>query len=180
MTQPNLDYPEPADARPAPPRPPAMPYAPSPHHKPPLLAAFFSVIMPGLGQLYCGLYGRAVVIFLVFVGLFASSVRGEETELGLLIPTLIFTWFFGVFDAYRQATFQNWGYLNEEGPATPARAANSLTMGVALLAIGLYGALRQFVDLDLTWLLDHWYLLVIAVGGYFIVTALRARAVAAE
>lgn len=169
---PNLEPVEPSVVRP--PYPPAA-YVAGPPQKSPTLAGFFSAIMPGLGQIFCGLYGRGLMVFGSFVLLFSHAVGdNSETQMAVLVPSIGFVWFFGIFDAYRQANFQNWGWSRDlaaspEGTtATRSRLSNNLGTGVALLAVGLYGALRQFVDIDLSFLIDHWYLVALALGGYFV------------
>lgn len=175
------------DAAPLPPRqhyPPAPPYGPppaSPPGKSPLLAALFGLMMPGLGHVYLGLYQRALVIFLVWLGIFSTLVNTKDgPELGILIPLMIFIALFNVFDAYRQATFAAWGEPEEIRAVTRSRGKNNLALGIGLVAVGVYGLLRRYFDVDLSFLLDHWYLVVIVVGGWLIWQAMAANKTAAD
>lgn len=170
------------EAAPAPPRPnyvPAPYRLPGPAPKSPMLAAFFSVLMPGLGHIYVGVYQRAMMIFLVWIGVFGATINAEGTEIGMLVPVLVFLWLFNVFDAYRQATFAVWGEPEEIQALTRDRGRNGLSFGIALLGIGLYGLLRKYFELDLSFLLDHWYLLVMAAGGFMVWQAIAASRSAA-
>ncbi len=169
-------------AVPVPPRPsyppPALPPGygqPSgPAVKSPLLAAFFSFLMPGLGHVYVGLYQRALIVFGVWLAFFASSIHAKDTETGMLVPIIAFVWLFNVFDAYRQATFAVWGEPEEIQAATRSRGKNGLAIGIALFGVGLYGLVRKYFEIDLSFLLDHWYLVVMAVGGWLIWQAIAA------
>lgn len=160
----------------APAVPPVHPYTaghgpygrpPGPPSKSPLLAAFWSALIPGLGHVYVGIYQRAMIIFVVWVGIFSSTVGAEGGELGVLVPMTVFTWLFNIFDAYRQATLAMWGEP-EEIPNLRERGKSGLTFGIALFVIGLYGLLRKYFEIDLSILLDHWYLVVMAAGGWLI------------
>lgn len=135
--------------------------------KSPLLAAFLGFV-PGLGNIYNGLYARGFVFFLLVVSLFYAAIdSGDGPHLALLIPSLIFTWLFNIFDGYRQATLINWGWDEREEIAAQ-QGSGGLAAGIALFAIGLYGLLHQFFDVDLSALLEHWYLILLAIGGWLI------------
>lgn len=138
--------------------------------KSPLLAAFLGFV-PGLGNIYNGLYARGFVFFLLVVSLFYAAIdvgnNGKEEALALLIPSLIFTWLFNIFDGYRQATLINWGWDEREEIAAQ-QGSGGLAAGIALFAIGIYGLLHQFFDIDLSALLEHWYLVLLAIGGWLI------------
>lgn len=164
-------------ASPVPPRPnyaPAPYPAPGPAAKSPLLAAFFGAIMPGLGHVYVGVYQRALILFVIWVGIFSSTVGAHGDELGALVPITVFVWLFNIFDAYRQATFAVWGEPEDLKVLSRDRGKNGLTFGIALFAIGLYGLLRKYFEIDLSILLDHWYLVVMGVGGWLIWQAVAA------
>lgn len=139
--------------------------------KSPMLAAFLGCV-PGLGNIYNGLYARGFVFFLLVVSLFYAAIEvgnsGREEGLALLIPSLIFTWLFNIFDGYRQATLINWGWDEEDEALAAQRGSGNLAAGIALCAIGLYGLLHQFFDIDLSMLLDHWYLVLLGIGGWLI------------
>lgn len=140
--------------------------------KSPLLAAFFSLI-PGLGNVYNGLYARGFVFFLLVVSLFYTVVDyGSETgggpALALLIPSMVFVWLFNIFDAYRQATLINVGGAQASPDLLEQSRSGTLAAGVALFVLGLYGLLEQFFDIDLTVILDYWWIGVMALGAWMI------------
>ena len=162
-----------------PPTPPASSYPPTepsrgPHYRAPLMAAFLS-IMPGLGNIYNGLYQRGVTFFLIVVGIFGIAVEsGEGPHLGFLIPALGFSWFFNIFDAYRQATLINYGYTDATLPKAPKQSASGgLMLGVAVFLIGLYGFLREVLDIDFSAILEYWFLGFMAFGGWLIYQGLK-------
>ena len=96
-----------------PPFPPRLQH--NPLHKTPLLAAVLSVL-PGLGNVYNGIYQRGIVFFGIWVALFALTVSSNGgADTAVLVPALVFFWFFNIFDAYRQATLINFGYATDNG-----------------------------------------------------------------
>jgi len=173
----------------APPMPPPSHYqAPSypqqnpgvAYHRPglksPFLAALWACVIPGLGHIYVGVYQRALILFVIWLGVFSSAIYAKDGELGLLVPMTIFIWLFNVFDAYRQATFAVWGESEEELRATAGeRGRSGLTFGITLFVVGLYGLLRRYFDIDLSLLFEHWYLVIMAVGGWLIWQAIAAK-----
>lgn len=162
-------------------RPAPAPAAPVGTVRTPGLAAFLSVV-PGLGNIYNGLYVRGISFFLIYVSLFALTIHsgesGREENLALLIPSLCFFWLFNLFDAYRQATLINHHYAGggplDEAPVV-STLAGSLGLGVVLVVIGLYGLLDRYFDIDFLWLFDRWPLFIIAFGAWLIFQALRQR-----
>jgi hypothetical protein len=83
---------------------------------------------------------------------------------------MVFFWFFNIFDAFRQASLINYGYLREPGVGAIApeerNAGGALVPGILLVVIGLYGVLRRYLDIDLEWLLELWPFGLRAFGGY--------------
>lgn len=147
--------------------------------KTPGLAAMLSVV-PGLGNVYNGLYTRGVAFFLIYAGLFAMAVGTErDSDLAFLVPSMVFFWFFNIFDAYRQANLINYGYLREPGLslARPEEQSTGgvLVPGILLVVLGFYGVLRRYFDIDLEWLLDLWPFGLMAFGGFLIWQAVGRR-----
>ncbi len=150
------------------------------HYKSPMLAAVLS-FMPGLGNIYNGLYLRGVAFFLAFVGLISLvvSVTGgdaPESEIAFLAPSIAFLFFFNVFDAFRQATLINSGQSTDLGIADrPQVGGGALVPGVMLMVVGTYGLMLRFFDFDLTWLVRQWPYLLLVFGGFLVFQSLKAR-----
>lgn len=174
-----------------PPRPPAhdaYPPTRGPHHRSPLLAGFLSVV-PGLGNVYNGLYIRGLSFFFLINGLFALAFRvgsrhNSEHVLALIIPAMIFFWFFNLFDAYRQAVLINYGGGTDLGlserPKLAGQGSGGMMLGVALALVGLYGLLDSLFGIDLSALLDYWYVIFLAFGGWLIYQSIQNRKEAAR
>ncbi len=160
----------------APPPPPARR---GPFERTPFLASILSVI-PGLGNVYNGLYQRALIIALTFFGLLATAINaGDGPVMGVVVPAMVFLWFFNLIDAYRQAVLINYGYTPERGlPETlgPGRGSGNLVLGVVIFVLGLFG-LIQHIDprIDLSVLFDFWYLPFLFFGGWLFYRALVER-----
>jgi hypothetical protein len=137
-------------------------------------------MLPGLGNIYNGLYLRGLGFAVLCVGLFAYAVSNPGPDLALIIPALVFFWFFNIVDAYRQATLINYGYVSTavtgDGLTVEQRDTGALALGVAVFLLGFYGLLRHlFPRLDLSVVLDYWYLLFLAFGAWLIFQAVRDR-----
>ena len=145
--------------------------------KSPILAAFLSA-MPGLGNIYNGLYTRGITLFVIWGSLFGMAVHtensGREENLGFLLPTMMFFWFFNVFDAHRQATLLNLGLTEEDRPWGRG-VGGSLSLGIAVLVIGIYGIMVRYFNVDMTWVLDNWPLFVTAFGAWLVARAWKQR-----
>ena len=86
---------------PTPPLPPA--YAPPPPTslpKNPWLAVIFSILFPGLGQVYNGELAKAFVFFAAFVGSISLVAHGNPFPFAFFIP---FIFFFALIDAWKGA-----------------------------------------------------------------------------
>lgn len=173
-------YPEnppenPALAAPAPAASLAAAERPPLDRKIPLLAGLLSGF-PGMGNVYNGLYLRGLVQFLIVAGLMNMVDHGN----GPFFPmTLVFFWAFSVLDAYRQAMLINYGYAQDLGlldqPQRPRAGQGGLIAGIILTLLGIIATLEQYVDIDLRWLYDLWPVLLIGVGLWLIVAAVRER-----
>lgn len=168
------------------PEPNAVPEAPPPPPMPdrgrrydvdtkrPFLAAFLS-LMPGMGNVYNGLYLRGVIFFLIAVSLIGVAARGYP----LVGFAIAFFWLFNVIDAYRQATLINYGYAQDLGltdlPKEITPGQGGVLAGGLLFAIGLFAALEEFVRIDLDWLFDLWPFVLMAIGGWVAWASIRDR-----
>ena len=170
------DEPAPPPAGAPPLHPPAVYSAPAElPPKSPILAAFLS-ILPGLGNIYNGLYRRGVTFFLAYVALFGLALtQGDGPHLAFLIPCTVFTWFFNVFDAYRQAILINYGYRDDVDGAKLSMKGWGLVPGIVLVAVGVYGILDQYFDISWDLLFDQWPWLLILGGGGLIAQHYRER-----
>ena len=123
--------------------------------KSPGLAGFLS-IFPGLGHLYLGLYSRAAAIVAAFVICIGMANRAGE----FFGPLVAFIWFFGIFDAVRQARAINLGRVAEGGFAPAAQLRNAahgtgaLTWGVILVGFGSLWLIDRYVEIDWSFLSD--------------------------
>jgi hypothetical protein len=139
------------------------------------LAGILSVV-PGLGNIYNGLYQRGVTFFLIVIGLFSISVHHDDETLALLIPSMGFFWLFNIFDAYRQATLMNYGYSEPAIPSgSPRNASGALVLGVSVFLVGLYGLLRKVFDFDFAVILEYWHLGFLAFGSWLIYQAIQQK-----
>jgi len=158
------------------PPPPAAPRPQFPQ-KSPILAGFLS-LLPGLGNVYNGLYRRAVSFFVVWVVIFGIAVNTDGRETPFIVMTMLFIWFFNIFDAFRQATLLNYG-LTSDPEMLREQASDlgswGLVPGVVLVVLGLYGVLREYFDLDLSWLVDQWPIAIMALGAWMIYQTLKQR-----
>ena len=157
--------------------PPAAPPVP-PSRRSPKLAAFFS-LMPGFGNVYNGLFSRGLLTFLIFFGFFfIVQENNQGPEMALLVPAMIFTWLFGVVDAYRNATLINLGVteleLKNQMPEIKA-PDGGLAIGAALFFIGLYGFLTQALEIDMSILFDYWYVILMGFGAWMIYRGYQTR-----
>lgn len=154
---------------------PLQPPAPQKPQKSPLLAAILG-FFPGLGHIYCGLYARGLVVFAVFAALITAGVETDGNVPPLLPLSVAFVLFFNVFDAFRQASMINLGLTEEDMETVHRRASGGVVAGVALVLIGLYGFLEKYVPaFDPSVIFDHWFLLIMAFGGWLIFSAWRDR-----
>lgn len=150
---------------------PPTPQQSPPQARMPLLAALFSVF-PGLGNVYNGLYSRGITFFVICFGLIgiAGSIDTAEAR---VIPIFgaIFVWLFNIFDAYRQATLINYGYVADQLPARPRVApwgSGGLVLGSAVFLIGFYFFLHNRFGFELSVVFDNIDILVMAFGAFLI------------
>jgi hypothetical protein len=147
----------------------------NPFEKTPFLAGILSVV-PGLGNIYNGLYLRGLAFALVCIGLFLIAILEEAPP---LIPFILFFWLFNVIDAYRQAMLINYGAPTEE--LDPARrpewqSSGGIILGVALSLVGAYGLITKlFPSFDLSELLEYWWVAFLVLGPWLIYKTIQER-----
>jgi hypothetical protein len=170
------------DVKTQPPPTPPPPVAPPPvtaarpaaarPEKLPGLAALLSII-PGLGQLYADAFDRAVMIFATLVLLILAAVN-QVLPVVLTVFACLFVWFYGMFDAYRQAQLANVGGIEPE-PVRRRRGESRLMFGVFLFVVGGLLLVENLNLFDLDWLMDWWPAAVVAIGIYLIYAAIKER-----
>lgn len=143
--------------------------------KHPLFAGVLSGF-PGMGNVYNGLYVRGLIQFLIVAGLMGLV---DHAGNAFFVMSMIFFWAFSVLDSYRQAMLINYGYAQDLGlldrPQRPRAGQGGLIAGIVLTLLGIVATLEQYVDIDLRWLYDLWPVLLIGVGLWLIVAAVRER-----
>ncbi|MEO1086587.1 MAG: hypothetical protein AAFY88_20325 [Acidobacteriota bacterium] len=149
----------------------------TPMQRSPFVAGLLSAVLPGLGNVYNGLFQRGLLTFLLGISLlFTAASSDEGAIMALLVPSMIFTWLFGIIDAVRQAGLINYGFTETDLPTSKAQSgAGGLAIGVAFFLIGAYGLLSQVFEIDLSVLIDYWYFLLMAFGGWLIYQSLQQR-----
>lgn len=176
--------------KPEPPKPPAPPTPPAPPEpdavvvppavepseiepveieaagvKSPVAAALLSLVPFGVGHLYLGQFARAVAVFAGF----------WVPILFLGLPLVgIFFYFFGIFDAYRQAQLIN--LTASDQPLEPSSAfQGGLAAGVFLMVLGGVLIADKWIDLSVVraFLSDWWPAILVLVGAYFIYGAVK-------
>ncbi|PWB74100.1 MAG: hypothetical protein C3F15_08370 [Holophagae bacterium] len=151
-------------------RPPA-PSSPDAAQKSPPLAAVLSFILPGLGHIYAGSGQRAAMLFASFV----LTILLLATVSWPFVFLCVFLWFFGMFDAYREAQISNLG-ADERDAGAPREDGGRLLFGAFLLLGGCLLLLDRLHLVDVDRLFRNWWpLMVIAAGLYFLGGAFRDR-----
>jgi hypothetical protein len=165
------EQPETPDPRPT---PAAADLPPAVVRKNPVLAAFLS-LLPGIGNVYNGLYMRGITFFLVIVSLMAIAAEGHPF-FGFAVA---FFWLFNVIDAFRQATLINYGYAQDLGlldmPRVPPVGQGGILAGVLLILIGGVALAERYLDVSLQWLFDLWPFALVVAGGWLVVASARDR-----
>jgi len=161
---------------PLPPAPPPAPYAVGPQLPKNPWAALALSLFPGVGQIYNGQPAKGVVFFLSWVGCIYGAAEINPFPFAFLIP---FVYFFNLIDAWRSATAINNRFLG--GQALPEEdTAESPAWGAALVGLGLVLLLNNLGWLRLAALERWWPLLMVIVGGAFLLGSLRRRQNAAS
>ncbi len=165
--------PAPGEAPPPPPAKVVVPTydpGPSPPKSPPL-AAFLSVLFPGVGHLYTWAYERAFMIWATIALCIALLIQG----LWPFSFLIAFVYFFSIFDSYREAQFFNIRAEGEELPKIKADSNGRLMFGVFLAVAAAVVLADKFNLFDMGWLYDWWPVPVFLLGLYFIAAAIWDR-----
>lgn len=88
-----------------------------PNRRKPWVAVFLSLVMPGLGQVYCGDIKNGIVIMLVIAMCSSIWMLGTMFEKTLILPFFVMMWgvvllatVFAAIDAYRRARRTRYDY----------------------------------------------------------------------
>jgi hypothetical protein len=118
---------------------PSGPYAPEPRHKSAGLAFALSLLVPGIGQLYCGKTGRGgmtLAFWLLALMFCFARVSGDVT--GQAVVVMLVLWIFSFLDSYFTAIEINQGQddlLDGQNPRL-AVTLNLLTAGFGYFYLG--------------------------------------------
>lgn len=157
---------------PTPSLPPAS-YAPPPPRQPknPWLAVVFSLLFPGLGQVYNGELAKALVFFAGFVGSISLVAHGNPFPFAFFIPFILF---FALIDSWKGANSINERFLGGK-PVEEEKVSESPAWGITLVIMGIVFLAHNLGWLDFDKLARLWPLLLIAAGGFFIYGSVRKR-----
>jgi hypothetical protein len=128
-------------------------------------------IVPGLGAVFNGEYGKAIIHVLVF-GTIISLI---DRQPGIFVPALVAWIFYMPFDAYQTAKAK--AANKAAGASADASASASIkpfarreTIGpILLIAIGTLVLLDQLNLVNMDRILDFWPLGLIALGVWMLV-----------
>jgi TM2 domain-containing membrane protein YozV len=152
-TDSGVDAPQPPKAL-----PPA--YQASSHRRSPALAAFLSLIFPGLGHLYNGEIGKGLAFFSAFATcIFVLAESDGGVFFGLLVPFIIF---YNVIEAYRSAERIN--LMSLSGAARLDEPASNALWGWSLVVMGSLLLAHNLGLFRFQWIAKMWPLLMIAAG----------------
>jgi hypothetical protein len=168
--------PPPGQAPPPPPARaplPAYEAVPRPPKSPPL-AAFLSLV-PGIGHLYSWAYERAFMIWATIAVCIFLIVQTDFPALLLFAFTILFTYFFSIFDAYREAQLFNLRAEDQSIPKPRSDSQGRLMFGVFLAVIATVVLVDKLHIFNTALIYEWWPVPVLALGIYLIYAAVRDR-----
>lgn len=133
-------------------------------------AVLLSLIMPGLGQIYTGLYEQGFTHALIVASLIAVLDYGIGAGEPLLGFFLAFYWLFNVVDAHRKAVAYNRAAagLQPPGEGGMVSGRGSFVGGAAMIAVGAMLLAHTRFGYSLKWIEDWWPAALVLVGGYLV------------
>jgi len=138
--------------------------------KSPAVAGILSVVLPGAGALYNGLYTKGILYILIFAGLITMQDRGGQPFFALILAAF---YFFQIIDSVNNAkavnkTAAGGAAASEEPVPAPAplspSPSGSIFWGVLMIALGGIFLLGNFDVIDFDRLWDFWPVIVIVIG----------------
>jgi TM2 domain-containing membrane protein YozV len=139
--------------------------------KNPWLAVIFSLLFPGLGQVYNGELAKALVFFAGFVGSISLVAHGNPFPFAFFIPFILL---FGLIDAWKGATAINQRFLGGV-PVEEEKVSESPAWGITLVVMGIVFLAHNLGWLDFDKLARFWPLLLIVAGAFFIKGSIQKR-----
>lgn len=120
----------------------------------PLLALILSLFCPGLGAAYNGQTAKAIIHFLVFVGLFQLAILSNG--MAVFVLGFIGMWFYTALDSWRIAQMSQPGILFDTAEDILVKRPQDnfkiwgtvLTGGIALIVIGILLILQILFDFN--------------------------------
>jgi hypothetical protein len=114
----------------------------------PLLAALLSLFCPGLGAAYNGQTSKALIHFVVFIGLFQMAIISGGSPFFVL--GFIGMWLFAALDSWRTAQSIRSGITpnNAEDVLMQRFSGNTKLWGIVLTVIGVSFLLQRFFGLQ--------------------------------
>jgi len=133
--------------------------------------AFLLGLIPGVGAVYNGQYGKGL-IHVVIVGLLISVIsnnaaEGLEPLLGLMLAAF---WAYMAFEAFHTAKRRRMGQpVDEFSSVLPVRGGTNFPAApVILIALGVLFLLSNLQILEIRRMLRYWPILLIALGVYLL------------
>lgn len=141
--------------------------------------AFFLGLIPGVGAIYNGQYGKGIIHVVVLGLLISIADSGAAGDMQPLFVMMTIAWFFYMaLEAYHTAKRRLAGLPVDEFSSLfpPRRHPGRLPLGpLSLIALGVLFLLHTLGRLRLEQILKFWPVLLIAAGGYWLYARLGAR-----
>ena len=146
--------------------------------------AFILGLIPGVGAIYNGQYGKGLIHVLVLGTLISVVSNSNHSETGPLFGLLIAAWFFYMaFEAYHTAKRRQLGQpVDEFSSIFPMRAkSNRFPVGpVIMIAIGVLFLLNNLNLIRFYDIARYWPLLLIALGAFMLYSRLSGSPTSPE
>ncbi len=143
----------------------------------PGIAAFLSILFPGLGTVYAGKTLKGIAYMLIFAGtIYSIAAGGPATFLGLFLAGF---YLFAIVDAYNDAKKAQ-GEIEVSQPPAPAEADKLIRSGIFWLLVGILLQLITLDVLDLSELIRFWPVILIGFGLYLIIRYFQERRLSHE
>ncbi len=114
----------------------------------PIIATFLSLLCPGLGAAYNGQTSKALIYFVLFVGLFQMAILTGGTAIFVL--GFLGMWLFAALDSWRTAQLIRAGITTDgaEDIIVQRFSGNAKLWGIVLSVIGVSFLLQALFDIQ--------------------------------